>query len=92
MVSGIFEGTDVGTIGEYWVRAAPSGKPLPGGCKSRGKSRFNSTHDNKPLTKLMFAPIARSVGSPRTLRKLTSCPKAKERTKGHLPVTKYGVL
>ena len=43
MVSGILEGTDVGTVGEYWFREAPSGKSLPGGCKTKGKLRFNLT-------------------------------------------------
>ena len=77
-------------VGEL-LNETPPGKPLPGGSIIKGKLKLSSEQDRVSRDKSIVVPIDKRVGSPSTLCKAISVPKANDKISGSLLLTRYGV-
>ena len=71
-----------GTIGVLLSNTILSDSPLPGGSKDRENVRLISEQMNFSFTRLIISPNANKVSNPKTQRRETSFPKAKEINNG----------
>ena len=62
-------------VGVVLSNTAPTGNPLPGGSRVKGKARLSSEQKHILLTRLIRLPRLFRVNSPITQRSETSLPK-----------------